>query len=173
MPRRINRKEKDGSGPEAEVEYKQAFHKALDFLARRQHSAFQLRAKLGRHFAEDLIGRVESRLAELGYLDDKAFAREYASQRFGRSPRSALAVITELTGNGVDRDTAEQAVRFVMEDEGLNDESLALAAAGKKMAASGKPAPEKARDRLCRFLAGRGFSSEIIYRVVEKLTARL
>lgn len=167
----MSRNKKDAPEPETDLEFGRAFRKALVFLARRPHSVYQLRTKLSRNFAESLIARVESRLRELGYLDDGAFAREYAMQRLRRSPRSALAVIAELVDNGVARDTAERALRYVMEDENLDDENLALAAAGKKLAASGRQNPEKVRERLCRFLSGRGFSGEIVYRVVEKLAA--
>ncbi|MFH1071546.1 MAG: regulatory protein RecX [Candidatus Glassbacteria bacterium] len=160
---------KDSRETETSAEFRQALGKAFDLLSRRQHSAAQLRAKLSRHFDSLLIEQVEDRLAALGYLNDRSFAREYASQRFRRSPRSALATATELTGKGVDRETARQAVSFVMEQEGLDEESLALAAAGKKMAALAGLEPEKAREKLFRFLSARGFGGEIIYRVTAKL----
>jgi regulatory protein len=160
---------KDSRETEASAQYEQAYSKALDLLARRQHSAAQLRTKLARHFDHCLIDKVETRLVELGYLDDRSFAREYASQRFKRSPRSALAVATELAGRGVDRETAQQAVSFVMEQEQLDEESLALAAAGKKRAALAGEEPKKAREKLYRFLSARGFTGEIVFRVASKL----
>ena len=57
----------------------------------------------------------------------------------------------------------------LMEQEGLDEESLALAAAGKKMAALAGQEPERAREKLFRFLSARGFGGEIIYRVASKL----
>ena len=123
----------DAAGGDAGAEYRAALGRALRFLGRRPHAVRELRLKLRRGLPEDTIDRVLGRLAELGYLDDLAFAREYAAQRFSRSPRSALAVIRELTARGVDTETAEKAVSFVLMDQGLEEQSLADAAARKKL----------------------------------------
>jgi len=97
----------------------------------------------------------------------REFAREYARQRFERSPRSALSVTVELESRGVGRVDAELAVAGTMQDEGLTDESLAERAARKKMAALGdNPSDERTRSKVFAFLASRGFSREVARRIV-------
>ncbi len=150
----------------ADEQYAAALKSATRMLARRQHGFRELETKLLARFGSEPVGRVIKRLGELGYLNDKKFAREYARQRFCRSPRSSLAVIVELEGRGVDRALAGSAVAAVMEDEGLSDESLAERAARKKMAALSLRNPEKAREKIYAFLASRGFSRSLARRIV-------
>ncbi len=148
----------------ADEHYAAALKSATRMLARRQHGRRELETKLLARFGGEPVGRVIERLGELGYLNDKEFAREYARQRFCRSPRSSLSVIVELEGRGVDRALAGSAVAAVMEDEGLSDESLAERAARKKMAALGLRSTEKAGRKIYAFLASRGFPRSLARR---------
>ena len=81
-----------------EQEYRKAMNSATRMLSRRQHAVRELRTKLIARFDEETVDRVIARLQELGFLNDLEFAREYARQRFDRSPRSALSVTVELEG---------------------------------------------------------------------------
>ncbi len=150
----------------ADKQYSSALNSATRLLGRRQHAVRELQTKLLVRYSSEAVSRVIERLGELGYLNDEEFAREYARQRFGRSPRSSLSVIVELEGRGVDRDLAGRAVVGVMEDEGLSDESLAERAARKKMAALGPRDVEKMKTKIFSFLAARGFSCTVARRIV-------
>lgn len=147
-------------------QYSSALASANRMLARRQHAVRELETKLMARFDREPVGRVIERLGELGYLNDEEFAREYARQRFGRSPRSSLSVIVELEGRGVDRDIAGRAVDGVLEDEGLSDEALAESAARKKMAALGPRSAGQLKAKVYAFLAARGFSRTVARRIV-------
>jgi regulatory protein len=150
-----------------EQEYRKALNSATRMLARRMHARRELRTKLLARFETETVERVIGRLIELRYLNDVEFAREYARQRFERSPRSALSVAVELEGRGVGRVDAELAVAGTMEDEGLSDESLAGRAARKKLAAlGGDITDERTRTKIFAFLASRGFSREVARRIV-------
>ena len=148
-------------------EYNRALKSATGMLARRQHAVRELKTKLLARFESDVVEQVVSRLLESGYLNDLDFAREYARQRFERSPRSALSVTVELESRGVGRVEAELAVAGTMQDQGITDESLAERAAQKKLAAlGGVPSDERTRTRIFAFLASRGFSREVARRIV-------
>lgn len=147
-------------------QYTSALNSANRMLSRRQHGTRELATKLRARFDSEAVGRVIARLDELGYLNDEEFASEYARQRFGRSPRSSLAVIVELEGRGVDRQLAGRAVAAVMEDGGLSDESLAERAARKKITALGYHDVEKMKTKIFSFLASRGFSRTVARRIV-------
>lgn len=154
---------------EAPEQYTRAMVRALSLLARRQHAARELETKLLRNFEQPVIQRVLARLSELGHVDDPAFAREYARQRFERSPRAPLAVVSELIKRGVRRVTAEEAVTLVLAEGGLEEDLLAETAARKKLAAFQNLEPSKQKIRLFRFLSSRGFAKAAALRVVERI----
>jgi len=81
----------------------------LRLLAWRAHSRVELRRKLSRRgYDEDEVQRAESRLAELGYLDDAAFAEGHVRRRgVSLGPR---ALSSEMAARGVDRQVADKAL---------------------------------------------------------------
>ena len=155
-----------GETPE---EYDRAMARALNLLSRRQHAARELELKLARKFEQPVIRRVLARLSELGHVDDPAFAREYARQRFKRSPRAPLAVVSELIKRGVRRDTAQEAVALVLAEEGLEGDLLAEIAARKKLTTFQGLEPSEQKIRLFRFLSSRGFAKAEALRAVERI----
>jgi regulatory protein len=77
---------------------------AAAFLSVRPRSVTETRRRL-RHlgYRHDLIDGVLERLADVGYLDDEAFARAWVESRDRARPRGAGALRQELTLKGVDR----------------------------------------------------------------------
>ena len=157
-----------GETPE---EYDRAMARALNLLSHRQHAVRELELKLSRNFEQPVIRRVLARLSELGHVDDPAFAREYARQRFKRSPRAPLAVVSELIKRGVRRDTAQEAVVLVLAEEGLEDDLLAEIAARKKLTAFQGLELSEQKIRLFRFLSSRGFAKAVALRAVKRILA--
>ena len=79
-----------------------AYEGGLRLLARRAHSRVELRRKLARRgYSEEAIHTALARLAELGYLDDAAFAAAHVRRRSGA--RGPLALSAELAARGVDK----------------------------------------------------------------------
>lgn len=150
-------------------EYDRVMARALNLLSYRQHAARELETKLLRKFEQPVVKRVLERLSDLGHVDDPAFAREYARQRFERSPRAPLAVVSELIKRGVRRETAEEAVRLVLTEEGLEEDLLAETAARKKLASLLDLKPSEQKIRLFRFLSSRGFAKTSALRAVERI----
>ncbi len=157
------------SGPEGDEPQRKAFRKACDFLARRPHSARQLRQKLSRTFEPDTVEHVLDRLAALRYLDDSRFALEYAAERLERSPRGTAMLVAELRSRGVDAETARRAVKQALNELGQDETGLALRAAGRRTELLSLLDKDERRNKLLRFLTGRGFSSEAALTAVEKL----
>jgi SOS response regulatory protein OraA/RecX len=77
---------------------------AAKFLAVRPRSVAETRRRL-RHlgYRHDLVDRAVQQLADLGYLDDAAFARAWIDSRDRARPRGAVALRRELGLKGVDR----------------------------------------------------------------------
>ena len=93
------------------------------------------------------------RLRELGYLDDREFARALVADRSRR--RGPALIAAELSARGVDRELVREVLAELGRDEQL--------AAARRLAARhpGRPARE-----LAARLARRGFASDVIREVV-------
>ena len=132
----------------------------MRFLARREHSRAELRRKLVPRMAEgDDLEAVLDDLAKRGWLSDVRFAELMArakARRFGPAK-----------------------VAHYLRSRGVDDEAIAagVAAAGVEACASMEtiwgsrfremPADEKERARQVRFLQGRGFALEEIFRFLK------
>ncbi|MEQ8514126.1 MAG: regulatory protein RecX [Chromatocurvus sp.] len=129
---------------------------AMDLLARREHSVFELERKLLRRYPRDLIQTAVARLADEGLQSDERFAESYLRQRVGRG-YGPLRIQRELQERGVDDVLAES----TLATSGWNWQDVAEQALTKKFGAmppSSLALAEKAR--ILRFAAYRGFSRE-------------
>ncbi len=81
---------------------------AARFLETRPRSVAETRRRLtDAGYPQPLIEEVVTRLVELGYLDDAAFARAWVESRDRAHPRGEAALRRELALKGIDRDVAE------------------------------------------------------------------
>ena len=144
---------------------------ALRFLGSRPRTRYELAARLARAAVPEAVASATlDRLADLGYVDDMAFARWWAEQRDRHAPRGRRLLEAELRQRGVPRDVIE-AYRDehatpdrAPEDRGLpgNESDRAREALDRHL--RGRPAPEdpKAIGRLGAFLMRRGFDPETV-----------
>ncbi len=158
--------------------YEKLIGSALKFISFRPRSAFEIRAfletKLRRaHITAPLVKeKVIARLTELGYIDDAAFASWWVSQRTGRKPKGETAILLELQRKGIGKEEAVKAVRLMMQGE-KSERQLARAFAEKKIISwKHKPAMEQ-KQKLAQALMRRGFSSEVVWGVVDEVTKTL
>jgi len=114
----------------------------------------------------EIIEIVLERLQRLDYLNYRSFASFWVESRERFNPRGAQGLRNELREKGVEREIVEEMV------DNEHDEELALRAASKK-AALLLQAPTMDymtfRNRLGGYLQRRGFSYEIVARVVRSL----
>jgi regulatory protein len=84
---------------------------ALHFLEARQRSVGEVRRRLGSAgYRDDLVTAAIKQLADLGVLDDAAFARTWIESRDRARPRGERALQAELRQKGIDADTVTQAL---------------------------------------------------------------
>ena len=135
----------------------------MRFLARREHSRAELRRKLAPRVTEgDDLEAVLDDLARRGWLSDLRFAELTArakARRFGPAK-----VAHYLKSRGVDEASIAAGVAAAGVEACANMEAI-WASRYKAM-----PADEKERARQVRFLQGRGFALEEIFRFMK--TAR-
>ena len=132
--------------------------RALRLLARREHTRVELAQKLSRYVEEDddLNGLIED-LAQSGLVSDQRFAEHFINakqKRFGH-----LKIAHELKSKGVD---AESIVRLTVTSREQELES-ARKVWQKKFPSLPANAAERAKQM--RFLQGRGFTNDTIFRL--------
>jgi len=139
--------------------------KGLRFLSFRPRSEREVRRRLlrrqKRRGAEEeqggLVGETISRLRDLGYINDAEFASWWVEQRIRFRPRGKLLLKSELFEKGVAREVIEDALReYSLEDE------IGWA---KKLAEKRR---DECRERLAAYLARRGFTWEVVGRVLPR-----
>lgn len=149
--------------------------RALGLLDRRAHSLGEIRAKLrARGFDEPLVQLVADDLLRSGLVCDLDFALAFCEERSrGSRPAGPARLKADLLRRHVAADVAEEAIRTVIEQSGGDSEYDSALAAGRRkwQALRARPGqdPRKDRERLLRFLAGRGFSSAVCRRVLDGL----
>lgn len=135
--------------------------KALQLLARREHTRHEVAVKLrSRNFPQPLIDSVLQTFEDEGLLDDVRAAQLYIRQRVGKG-YGELKVRAELFHKGVDRNCVDQCLA----DACVDWRQVAQRVFDKKFTrvASGD---QKLLMKQQRFLAARGFSAEMINKLL-------
>ena len=141
--------------------YTRCYQSAIGYLARREHSRLELINKIRRKpFSEDVdLASLCDDLEESNYLSNKRFSEMFVRSRVSRG-QGEIKISYELRQRGVNEELIESA----LQEEGADWLVLAKQEREKRFGAK-KPKDYKERARQSRFLAGRGFSSEVIYLV--------
>ncbi len=142
---------------------------ALRALARRAHARLDLQRRLvKKQHPPAAVDAALERLASRGLLDDRRFAEQYAALRATRG-KGPARLLGDLMAQGVERRTAEQAVRRALEEEGIDPGVEARAVATKRARQlAGLPVPVRKR-RLLAFLLRRGYAGVPLKDLVEEL----
>lgn len=144
--------------------------RAVRLLAVRARTESELRKKLlEKGEPEDFIDEALRLLRERGYLDDARVARSAARSGLVGAKKSAARVRFELQRRGITKDTAQEALSEVQNDEGIDATTIAVQAAEKKLRSlQGKP-PEEVRRKLYQYLARQGHPSDAIRNALRRV----
>lgn len=135
--------------------------RAMDLLARREHSRAELRQKLRRRQAPaQALEAVLDALEADGLLSEERFVEAFVAQQLARG-KGPVAIEHGLRERGVSASTLARALARVEEDWA----ALARREREKRFGAS-PPSSLRERARQARFLRSRGFSGEQIHRVL-------
>lgn len=137
---------------------------AMDFLARREHSAVELEQKLHKRFDDkEAIREAIEKLQDDGLQCDQRFAEHYLRARANRG-FGQLKIVQELKQKGV----GEGNINIAFEQCEIDWFELLLAQYEKKY---GQAAPEdlQQKARCQRFLLSRGFSFELLGKLWREL----
>ncbi len=135
------------------------YARAVRLLARREHTRAELARKLAPYGTEEEIENVLNELSRTGLQSDARFAESYLRSQAGRLGGARLR--QTLRQKGVASDTIDEQVTD------LPDESArARDVWNRKFGVPPTDAKEWARQ--ARFLQGRGFSTDIIRRLLKE-----
>ena len=145
---------------ESEPDLPQVRNKAVELLARREHSRAELKRKLSqRELPGDLIEQALDELVAENLLSEARYAEALVSSRISRG-FGPLRILAEAAEAGAD----EQQIHIALEEAEVDWQALAHSAWQKRFPKPAKNPAERAKQ--ARFLAGRGFNSETVRQVV-------
>ena len=134
--------------------------RAMDLLARREHSRLELERKLGaRGFDDDLVAEVLDALEHEGLLSAARFAESFVAARFAKG-QGPVRIRRELVERGV------TATRDLLENERFDWDRLARDTRIRRFGRA-RPKDLKEKARQTRFLEYRGFGHDQIRRALE------
>ena len=135
---------------------------AMRFLARREHTRVELRRKLAARAREgDDVEAVLDELTQRGWLSDARFVEQAARAKARRFGPAKLAHY--LRSRGV----AEEAIAAGMRSAGADGASNLEVVWRSRFRST--PADEREKLRQVRFLQGRGFAVDEIFRFLKSL----
>ncbi|MBE6376370.1 MAG: regulatory protein RecX [Lentisphaerae bacterium] len=145
-----------------------ALAKAMKFLAARPLSEFELLTKLRRagypdHECDNAIAECVKR----HYLDDSQLTADCVDLLHQRN-LGARQIKQKLLRRGLDKEEITGLLNDSPDDE---IEAAERAMEGKLRLLTREPDPRKKREKLFRFMISRGFSPDLIFKLMEKYSA--
>lgn len=138
---------------------------AMDALARREHSRYELMSRLSERFDLDReeLELVLDELEQDGLLSDRRFAESFVRYRAGRG-QGRVRIRYDLRARGV----GDELVSSALQSEGVDWFALAADVLVRRF---GPAAPDNYSERAkrMRFLQQRGFSGDEIQAALESL----
>lgn len=139
--------------------------RAVNLLRYRDHSANELERKLRRSMCAEIAQRVVRSLADKKYLDDNAYAHHTAEKLSTGKMMSKKGICRELIAKGIDRETAQQTVEALENDEPATLDAMAA------HALKGKAPDEKLRRRLYGKMLRLGYSPAAAAAAIQRAKA--
>ena len=142
-----------------------AKEKALKLLAVRPRSEKELRQKLlQKGFTGKIVFEVISDLKKVDLINDEKFAESWAFSRLANKPMGRFLLKQELFRKGIKKELIEEVIKKSFEDE--KEIELAKKLLDKRKKLFQNLEDRKVQKKLSDFLLRRGFSYEIVNKVM-------
>ena len=147
-----------------EILLKRARDRALYLLQSQGRTKAEMIQKLQKDgYPDDVIREVMSFLEEYHFVDDSSYTENYI--HVNKSRKSPCQIVFELQQKGVDKDTISR----MLEEAPINEDDTVRVLLKKKTGGQ-IPADWKERQKLAAFLGRKGFSFDVIQRVLREST---
>jgi len=142
---------------------------ALRLVSRRPHSSFELRLKLQKkNFSKDDISEIIKDFLAKGYLSDNDFAERFIDEGI-KKKKGLMRIKSELYSKGISRDIIEQVLNKFDDDETLIENATIIARKKLESFNYKKYDANQKKQKLYSYLNNKGYSSDIIRQVVNKI----
>jgi regulatory protein len=141
----------------------------LKLLSYRPYTCFEIKQKLKqKNFSEEEIEETVAFLKEKQLLDDRRWAREWLQERVRNKPRGKSLLKEELRKRGIPPQIIEEEIKKIFKE--VKEIDLASQLLEKKFLSKKleKIEKEKIKSQIYSFLTRRGFSDEIIEKILYK-----
>jgi len=143
---------------------------AFLLLKFRLRSEAELKERLKQKgFSEELSLETVNFLRDREFIDDRVFARGWAVSRLKR-PLGIRRIKQELLGKGIDKQIIEDSLAQAKKD--YSENQVASRLAQERFSKLRNIEPRKAKARVYAYLMRRGFASDIVGEIVNKLSLR-
>jgi len=147
-------------------DFKQARALAYRYLSHRDRSARETADHLKKKgFEEAVVQETLQYLKEANYLDDRRFAEHWARTRAENRQYGKYRLRQELLGKGLPQDLIDETLDTLFET--IQEIDLARAVVEKKFPSMQDLPADKRKNRLIGLLQRKGFSLDIIYKVLD------
>ncbi|KPL85203.1 RecX family transcriptional regulator [Herpetosiphon geysericola] len=154
-------------------EVDKAYNAALVFLAARPRSSQEIRTRLRkREFPDEHIELAIEKLAQIGLVNDEAFARFWVENRQQHRPRGARAIQAELSQKGVKRDLISEVLNELTDQDEEQERAFSVARAALRRYAN-EPSKMAFSRKMAGMLQRRGFGFDTIKPVLDQLWQEL
>ena len=148
-----------------------AYRRAILRLARRDHSAAELRrALLERGYPQDEVDEAIARLVRERCLDDSGYAARFARSRLAHHGLGRTRIRQALRQRGVGRREVEAGLRSALAE--VDEKAVVDSLARRYWKAHARVEPEKRLPRLWAFLLRRGFAPALVKERLAELWPR-
>ncbi|MBI5177791.1 MAG: regulatory protein RecX [Nitrospinae bacterium] len=148
-------------------EEKRALAAAYRMLARRDHSAYEVRSSLlKKGFSEDAALAAVGALTEKRFLDDRKFSRLYAESLARNKKAGPRYIMQALQKKGIGQNLAQIAVEDLFGGTGREEEEIRRWMGKKYRSYKKELSPLQKKKRLFDFLIRRGFSHSAVMKVI-------
>jgi regulatory protein len=128
---------------------------------------FSIKRGINTKLVEELIQELTSQ----GLINDKEFAAWWIDQRDNFRPKGKRALVVELRNKGVVPEIIEEVLTFKKSDE--DEYQSAKKLIDKKLSVFRNLSRDELKMKIGNFLSRRGFSWEIIYKVIDGIVKKL
>ena len=112
------------------------------------------------------ISRIISELKEEGLIDNRSFARLWSRKRLQTDGKGPVVIRMELLSKGIDKEIIADTIEELEKD--FNEEDIARDLLKRKLRLVKGMDRRKARIRIFGYLKRRGFSNEIVYKLINE-----
>jgi len=145
----------------------------LRYLSGRNHSKYELQLKLLRkNYDKSQIDGVLNNFEKQGLIDDEEFSKLYFTSQI-RKKRGQLKIKSDLIKKGIDRNTIEKISSGIYNEDAFIKNAFVLANNKCNQLLNRNIEPNKIKEKVYQFLAGRGFTGDIISKTMKQLNLEL